>query len=631
VASPVDLVLEGLAEATGQAPRRSGQGWMSRCPAHEDRRPSLSVGVGGDGRVLLTCHAGCPTETVVAALGLKMSDLFPERGSDASGRDPLTTVHPFGEFARRRGWCPGALLLLDARANGQVVRLPMRDHLGNVVGFKQRRKDCKPIQTEGGETKSKTEAGGRHALFFPHPLPAEEPMAVLEGEADTLAALSAGHPSAVGTAGVNPGPLGRVALQYLLAGRPCVLFPHSGEGGQAWLEEVGSLLSNAKCDVRFVPADSKWDDLDERLRSVGRGERMEALRRMMEAAVPWQAAGEPATSSWRILTLADAYAPRPPLVYLVEGIVPRPSLIVVYGAPGVLKSFLVADMAMCVAGGLPWLPSLPSGDANPKAVVQAPVLWCDFDNGRRRTDERVEALGKAYELPASTPFYYVSMPSPWLDVTDAASLGLLGSLVRAKQIGLCVIDNLGTVSAGADENSSEMIGVMSHLRQLAEANGLAVTLIHHQRKSTQFHARTGESLRGHSSIEAALDLALLCEREEGAPQVVLRSTKTRDVDVLPFGAVFTYEHKEGTQELASARFYGMEVEDTESDRAARKAILDTVGSQRRLNQQQLVGIVKKTLPNVGQNRIRSIADQLVAEGELKEGRGKHNAKLYEIP
>ena len=48
---------------------------MARCPAHADRTPSLSVGVGGDGQILLCCHAGCDASAVVAALGLTMADL----------------------------------------------------------------------------------------------------------------------------------------------------------------------------------------------------------------------------------------------------------------------------------------------------------------------------------------------------------------------------------------------------------------------------------------------------------------------------------------------------------------------------------------------------------------------------
>ena len=52
--------------------------WTARCPAHEDRDPSLSIAVTPDDRILLHCHAGCGGADVVAAIGLSLSDLFPE-------------------------------------------------------------------------------------------------------------------------------------------------------------------------------------------------------------------------------------------------------------------------------------------------------------------------------------------------------------------------------------------------------------------------------------------------------------------------------------------------------------------------------------------------------------------------
>src|SRR5262252_10807646 len=60
----------------GDSPRKCGTGYEARCPAHEDHQASLSIGTGLDGRVLLNCHAGCPVDRVVAALGLSMADLF---------------------------------------------------------------------------------------------------------------------------------------------------------------------------------------------------------------------------------------------------------------------------------------------------------------------------------------------------------------------------------------------------------------------------------------------------------------------------------------------------------------------------------------------------------------------------
>ena len=55
---------------------RTGEGrWSARCPAHEDRSPSLSVRLDGD-QLLFHCHAGCAPEDVLAAVGLNWSDLY---------------------------------------------------------------------------------------------------------------------------------------------------------------------------------------------------------------------------------------------------------------------------------------------------------------------------------------------------------------------------------------------------------------------------------------------------------------------------------------------------------------------------------------------------------------------------
>ncbi|TPE53224.1 DUF7146 domain-containing protein [Amaricoccus solimangrovi] len=43
-------------------------GGSACCPAHEDKHPSLSIGIGADGRLLLHCFAGCSFEAIVAAL-----------------------------------------------------------------------------------------------------------------------------------------------------------------------------------------------------------------------------------------------------------------------------------------------------------------------------------------------------------------------------------------------------------------------------------------------------------------------------------------------------------------------------------------------------------------------------------
>ena len=52
--------------------------WQARCPAHNDRTPSLAVTECADGRILIHCHSGCGAHNIVTAVGLEWDVLFPE-------------------------------------------------------------------------------------------------------------------------------------------------------------------------------------------------------------------------------------------------------------------------------------------------------------------------------------------------------------------------------------------------------------------------------------------------------------------------------------------------------------------------------------------------------------------------
>ena len=52
-----------------------GKQYTALCPAHEDKKPSLAISE-KKGKILLHCHAGCPKEKIVAAMGLEVKDLF---------------------------------------------------------------------------------------------------------------------------------------------------------------------------------------------------------------------------------------------------------------------------------------------------------------------------------------------------------------------------------------------------------------------------------------------------------------------------------------------------------------------------------------------------------------------------
>ena len=57
---------ETIAKALGG--HKTGNGWIARCPLHDDQKPSLSIGVGKNGKLLVHCHAGCNQRDVYIAV-----------------------------------------------------------------------------------------------------------------------------------------------------------------------------------------------------------------------------------------------------------------------------------------------------------------------------------------------------------------------------------------------------------------------------------------------------------------------------------------------------------------------------------------------------------------------------------
>ena len=331
---------------------------------------------------------------------------------------------------------------------------------------------------------------------------------------------------------------------------------------------------------------------------------------------------------WQPLTMADVFEPMPPVEFIAGGIFERGTFNILYGPPGTLKSFLLQDLAICVATGNNWLAPAPWGEGG-RAIrtTQTPVLWVDFDMGQRRTRERFAALGRHHKATNDTPLTIYTMSRPRLDAGDPVHMELL--IQRAFGCGLIVIDNLRTISGGRDENDSRISDVTDNLRELAEFTNAALVVIHHERKSAGFKSRSGDSLRGHSSIEGAIDLALKIEREPHANLITISGTKTRGLEVLPFSAVFTHT-KDASEMLETACFFSVEAEDTQSDFAIDREIKAAL-KDNPMNQTSTTEAVKQELPDVGVNRIRDRLQQLAATDKVRVTRGMNNAKIFSLP
>jgi hypothetical protein len=90
------------------------RGAKATCPGHDDTRPSLDVTEGRAHRVLLYCRAGCRTTDILAAVDLRLSDLFANALDAPIRARPRTALDAMRAEARalakRQAWAqPGML------------------------------------------------------------------------------------------------------------------------------------------------------------------------------------------------------------------------------------------------------------------------------------------------------------------------------------------------------------------------------------------------------------------------------------------------------------------------------------------------------------------------------------------
>ena len=188
-------------------PRQKGPAqWLARCPAHDDRRPSLSVGISRDGESpLLHCHRGCQFVDIITALddGRRVIAEFPQVDNTP---DPLPTNSALGTLQEAltpeigeavtglRGWSLDTLYAFHiGYENGRLV-MPVyeRGRLVQVNRYSPSGKEPKQLALKGR---------GRYLYHVPT-LDTDAPLWIVEGEPDALSAYELGL-MGVGVPGVN--------------------------------------------------------------------------------------------------------------------------------------------------------------------------------------------------------------------------------------------------------------------------------------------------------------------------------------------------------------------------------------------------------------------------------------------
>jgi hypothetical protein len=229
-----------------QSVKECGNGWAACCPAHDDRTPSLSIDEGDDGKVLVYCHAGCETTTVVATLGLRMADLFPAKpgptrfGNCAKpGRPRVNTpIKPIRKFPSLRD----AVQALE-RSRGKCLALWIYrnaggDPVGAVVRWDTPKgKEILPVALVDGSWHLQAMPQPRPIYRLPEVLKADRVL-ICEGEKCADAATSLG---VVATTSAGGSQAAQKTDWASLAGKQVWIVPDNDPPGQAYAHTVANL------------------------------------------------------------------------------------------------------------------------------------------------------------------------------------------------------------------------------------------------------------------------------------------------------------------------------------------------------------------------------------------------------
>ena len=81
------MSVERLLSRLEKVKRTGSETWIARCPAHDDRQPSMAIRETGDGLVLVHCFGGCDFAAILSVVGMDVGELFP--GQSVQNSKPL--------------------------------------------------------------------------------------------------------------------------------------------------------------------------------------------------------------------------------------------------------------------------------------------------------------------------------------------------------------------------------------------------------------------------------------------------------------------------------------------------------------------------------------------------------------
>jgi len=523
---------DALVESTDAKQINSGD-FKGTCPSHDDRTASLSLKLTDD-KIILNCYAGCDFNNIVRSLNINTKALFAKDPQEYSGDNKKAAGGDSGasreqsklnykEVERYR------YELYDGTPMFVVIRQEAFDADGKKhKNFPQAKVDS------NGKTEGKWTMKG--VLRLPYHLPelrkaiqANKPILLVEGEKDVHSAEKLGFAATTIPGGAKSSGGEKVVDECAewFNGADLLLCPDNDESGKPWMQMIGKRLQAKAERIRWLelPGMGHKEDLSDWIEKGGNSVKLQGLVSNALDFVVEPEPEPPKPKSDFYLEPWSALKPTKP-DWLVKGILERNTLAAVIGESGSGKSFIVIDIACCIATGTPW---------QGRDVQQGPVVYLAGE-GRSGLIRRIGAWAHHHNANPET----LMLSSRAIDLGDnTGQLPKVRAAIREMPTppALIVIDTLARHSTAAEASNEEMSRFINNLDALKDEFNATVAIIHHVGKDAE------KGARGPSAFKAALDHELLAVKaasitSQSSPNrgfINLTCTKSKDAE--PFAPI----------------------------------------------------------------------------------------------
>lgn len=518
-------LIELIRSKTGYNPQRNGNNYSARCPAHEDRNPSLSVSETQDSKLLIKCHAGCTLEDICNTLGIKPYDLFPHK----------VKYHT-------KKYCPS-----QRQAKIEYIYTDADGvHLYKKVRLPRKSFYIETWSEEKWVTGLKIDTRVLYALpKVAGAISSDQEIYLVEGEKDAETLLLRGLIATTPIEGAGSSLSSHYVSQ--LQNANIVLLYDEDEAGYKRRDQWIELLNGVAKSIKVVALPgltyqkNHGRDVTDWLTD---GHTIQELLQLTTATKANNfEISIPKKNPLVVISLQEFLEKDiRPREMILSPLIPTQGLVMLYAKRGIGKTFIALGMAFAVAAGsaiLKW-----------SAPKPRKVLYVDGEMPASAMQERLSllAIGLDQELPDPSFFRLITPDLQPEGIPDLATAhgqqSIEDALCGAE---LLILDNLSTLVRATQENESDAWLPIQEWVLKLRRRGISILIVHHAGKSGQ--------QRGTSRREDVLDSVVVLKQpltyspKDGA-KFEISYEKSRSFygkEAEPFGVCMTSSDQEGIQ------------------------------------------------------------------------------------